>query len=184
MSEVQTAPIPSLGAVPKHIRKFYLAGPMRGLPNHNYPAFNAAASILRGKGFAVFNPAESFGGDATQDPSVYFHKDFKELLRCDAIALLNGWVKSEGASVEFSVAKLLGLRTFALCYMPTPPRTLTVHGEEGARTPAPIPHAATPEEDMLNRNNWYLSEFPADTFPPALMVLTQQGAVSLRVGAN
>ena len=35
----------------------YLSGPMTGLPEFNYPAFNALASTLRGSGFVVNNPA-------------------------------------------------------------------------------------------------------------------------------
>ena len=38
--------------------KVYVAGPMRGIPEFNFPAFFAAADKLRGDGFAVFNPAE------------------------------------------------------------------------------------------------------------------------------
>jgi len=38
--------------------KLYLAGPMRGYPEFNHPAFHAAAAELRASGHAVFNPAE------------------------------------------------------------------------------------------------------------------------------
>lgn len=40
-------------------RKIYLAGPMSGLPDLNYPAFHAAAAKLRAMGHVVLNPAEN-----------------------------------------------------------------------------------------------------------------------------
>ena len=39
-------------------KRIYLAGPMTGLPEYNYPAFHAEAARLRGLGFHVENPAE------------------------------------------------------------------------------------------------------------------------------
>jgi hypothetical protein len=36
----------------------YIAGPMTGLPEFNFPAFHAAAASLRARGFEVENPAQ------------------------------------------------------------------------------------------------------------------------------
>lgn len=37
----------------------YIAGPMSGLPDHNYPAFHDAASVLTKAGYSILNPAEN-----------------------------------------------------------------------------------------------------------------------------
>jgi len=39
--------------------RIYIAGPMTGLPEFNYPAFNAAAEYLRSLGHHVENPADN-----------------------------------------------------------------------------------------------------------------------------
>ena len=39
--------------------RIYLAGPMSGLPELNYPAFHAKAAELRAAGHHVENPAEN-----------------------------------------------------------------------------------------------------------------------------
>lgn len=47
--------------------RIYCSGPMTGLPDHNRPAFDAAAKRLREQGHFVINPAEfsvSFGNEA------------------------------------------------------------------------------------------------------------------------
>ena len=36
----------------------YVAGPMRGFENYNYPAFDRCARVLRDQGCDVINPAE------------------------------------------------------------------------------------------------------------------------------
>lgn len=71
--------------------KIYIAGPMTGLPEHNYPAFHAAAAAWREKGWDVENPAEHFDGDQTRTYREYVGVDIEALAKCDAIAMLPGW---------------------------------------------------------------------------------------------
>ena len=89
--------------------KVYLAGPMSGHKDYNYPAFHKAAKRLRAAGHFVLNPAEL-------NPPV---KDYRQCLAVDlawicahaeAIALMPGWENSRGARVEFDLAIALGIK--------------------------------------------------------------------------
>jgi hypothetical protein len=102
--------------------KLYLAGPMRGIPLYNFPAFFAAAKELRSKGHEVWSPAENDvevdGFDPVANPdaerkqqwtlSHYMERDLPVICRVDAIAVLPGWEASEGARLEVMVARQLG----------------------------------------------------------------------------
>lgn len=88
--------------------RLYLAGPMTGLPDNNYPTFNRYADLLREKGHDVFNPAEAHGGDQTLELWEYYAADLPEVARADALAVLPGWQQSTGAMVEVLVATKLG----------------------------------------------------------------------------
>lgn len=109
----------------------YLAGPMRGIPEFNFPAFHAAAAKLRAEGHTVFNPAErdesDFGhvpaprGDETAFAQAVgltadqlrrrvFLADTTWICEhADAIALLPGWEFSKGAVAERALGVALGL---------------------------------------------------------------------------
>lgn len=87
----------------------YVAGPMTGLPDWNYPAFHEASSALRSKGFVVFNPAEIPDGPSkTREQCM--RTALKMLLQCDYIYLLPGWENSKGACLEFQVAEQIGAK--------------------------------------------------------------------------
>lgn len=90
-------------------QRIYLSGPMTGLPEFNFPAFHAAAARLRALGLDVVNPAEinvETGGDWHD----YLKADIKALCDCTALALLPGWMQSNGAHLELHIAHRLGLR--------------------------------------------------------------------------
>lgn len=101
--------------------KVYLAGPMRGIPQHNYPAFDAAAERLRAAGHEVFSPADhdrqAFGKEGADATSFSLRAALGADLawicaHADAVALLPGWGNSKGAAAERATAIALGLRVF------------------------------------------------------------------------
>ena len=93
---------------------YYLGGPMRGYPEHNWPAFRAACEQLRAAGLKIISPHE-VNPAANQDPSVanpdvyvyplkYLKTDIEAMIKCDGLILLKGWPKSRGAKAELSIA--------------------------------------------------------------------------------
>ena len=87
----------------------YLAGPMTGLPDWNYPAFNAAAAELRALGLVVVNPAENFNGATDLPYGEYIRGNVRKLIECDEVVLLPGWADSRGAKLEMSIACAIGI---------------------------------------------------------------------------
>lgn len=87
--------------------KLYIAGPMTGLPENNYPAFNTAANELRGHGYKVENPADNTVD--TEDYTDYLRAGLAQLLRCDGVAVLEDWWLSGGARWEVQTAGMLRL---------------------------------------------------------------------------
>jgi hypothetical protein len=89
------------------MEKIYIAGPMTGLPELNFPAFHAAAAVLRERGHTVINPAE-INLDVGADWADCMRADIAQLVTCDSICLLPGWEKSRGATLEHHIAAALG----------------------------------------------------------------------------
>jgi hypothetical protein len=88
--------------------KIYLAGPMTGLPELNYPAFFEAAKALEAKGYEVVNPAALFTIDDVGGPWEYYMRGaLQGMLECDGIVLLKGSGRSKGATLELLIAKQL-----------------------------------------------------------------------------
>ena len=99
----------------------YIAGPMRGRPLFNFPAFDRVAKLFRDLGFRVISPAEMDreidGTDAAKKAAhgfeTYMRRDLRVILEeCHGIVLLEGWEGSLGANVELTLARALGLVVF------------------------------------------------------------------------
>lgn len=95
--------------------RLYVAGPMSGLPELNFPAFHQAAAALRARGFEVVNPAE-INVDPTAGWLACMRADIAQLITCDGLAMLSGWEKSRGAKVEYELARGLGLTVKSVQY--------------------------------------------------------------------
>lgn len=105
----------------------YIAGPMRGYAEFNFPAFHAAEALLRDQGHECFNPArrdeieddfDSSGRAGTDeelkkmgfDLHTALHADTTYIcLTADAIYMLKGWQRSPGAMAEHFLAVALSL---------------------------------------------------------------------------
>jgi hypothetical protein len=110
----------------------YLAGPMRGIAEFNFPAFFEATERLRAAGHTVLSPAErdiedhgdtiwkGRSGDLAElvgviefDLEATMRHDLQWVMDADGIVLLPDWHKSTGARIEALVAKTTGKRIFA-----------------------------------------------------------------------
>lgn len=91
------------------VNTVYVAGPMTGYTDHNFPAFNKAADKLRSQGYTVFNPADHgvVEGATWED---YLRFDITKLIQCDTIYLLEGWENSKGAQLELLIAQKLNMK--------------------------------------------------------------------------
>jgi len=98
----------------------YIAGPMTGVEDLNYPLFNLVAEALRDDGFEVVNPAElqhNRNPEATEvevTRAEYMTLDLPYVIACDILCLLPDWEQSRGANVELLVALSCGNEVWEL----------------------------------------------------------------------
>lgn len=125
----------------------YLAGPMRGHPEFNFPRFFALAEIVEGMGHDVFNPAHEDMKAGFNPAGLTGHEDLAELgfdlsgayMRdlmficntADAVVVMPGWAKSKGAVAEVAVARSLDRKVLAVVSVFDEVRLVHAHDEIG-----------------------------------------------------
>lgn len=91
----------------------YIAGPMTGYKEFNFPAFYAAEDMLRGWGWRPINPAkldEQGGFNPKGEVAIHewrdmVHRDLSAITKnAGAIFMLKGWEDSQGARTEWNNA--------------------------------------------------------------------------------
>ena len=113
--------------------RVYIAGPMRGIPQYNAPAFREAKIELTKLNLEPVSPLdldEEQGFDFDLDrgadydwsqwpaQSLDLHdtirRDVDAVLSCDAIVMLPGWETSKGARAEMGIAVWAGKFIYTL----------------------------------------------------------------------
>ena len=99
--------------------RVYIAGPVSGIPSFNRAAFAEVECALRRMGYRVFNPTAPGHRYTDYDPlvprRVHLRRGILELVHCDAVLALKGYLHSF-ARVEVDVAKGLGMPVFYADY--------------------------------------------------------------------
>lgn len=99
--------------IPSKDKTTYIAGPITGMKDLNFPAFFAMEEKLKDIGVEnVLNPASN-----KKDPNTTSWKEFMVdaidmVMRSEQVVFLEGWEKSKGARVEMELAIGLGLPIF------------------------------------------------------------------------
>ena len=97
----------------------YVAGPMRGYKNNNHDEFDRVEKeLISTKMYYVINPARldrDAGVDSANDMTKLelreaLRRDFNAIFECDAMYMMHGWEKSEGARAEHALASALEMR--------------------------------------------------------------------------
>lgn len=89
---------------------------MSGMRDNNHPAFYEAEAklVFAHKGARIINPARndigSTSGMSREDVWLaYMRLSLTQIAEANHMHMLNGWMWSEGANLEYSIAKGLGL---------------------------------------------------------------------------
>lgn len=84
--------------------RVYIAGAISSDPDY-IVRFGRAERLLTSDGYAVINPVKNVGFDYKD----YIDMGLNELMHCDAIYMLDGYINSPGARLEKLYAETVGL---------------------------------------------------------------------------
>lgn len=151
---------------------------MRGFKDYNFPAFHEGAALLREAGWKVESPAERDEQDETHAAEMekledfsqgiytlaqYMEHDLAMVCRSDAVFVLPGWEKSQGARLEAHVAWECDIPVYSLA------TTAEIHPTPGR----PVPQTISRESSTLPTGSSARKDIPITTgvidyFPAAL----------------
>ena len=88
--------------------RVYISGPITGVDNY-MDNFNKAEEYLTSLGYDVINPARVDAVLPKMLYDEYLRIDLYLLAQCEAIYLLDGWNRSDGAKAEMKDALMMGI---------------------------------------------------------------------------
>ena len=88
--------------------RVYISGPITGVDDY-MENFNKAEKYLTSLGYDVVNPAKVDAVLPKMSYDEYLRIDLYLLAQCDAIYLLDGWNRSNGARAEMKDALMIGI---------------------------------------------------------------------------
>ena len=99
--------------------KVYISGPMTSIEGGNRTAFGVAAKKLFLAGHESVNPVNvgrRLEYKLKRKPTweEYMRADIKALMDCDGILMLENWLQSDGAKLEFQLSEELGMERITL----------------------------------------------------------------------
>ena len=131
----------------------YIAGPMTGIKQWNFPAFFNAEARLTELGYIAINPARNDGDTVRKAVAAagpidapnntwesYIRRDLPHVLKSDVVCVLPGWQNSRGAVLEVHVARSIGIPLMILSDEGLVPRVtaigLSAYAQSGKDTVA------------------------------------------------
>jgi hypothetical protein len=92
--------------------KVYISGQIGNLPEEEYQQnFAVGMEEVRAMNMHPVNPCNLLH-EHDKSWQSYMKHDIIEMLKCDALYMLNNWHNSKGAKIEWQIATFLGMQVF------------------------------------------------------------------------
>ena len=92
----------------------YISGAISNMPDLNRTKFFNATRKLRDLGYIVINPHELCHDLPPEEWQQCMRRCIIKMMEADILVLLDDWQQSTGATLEFNIARALGIRTICL----------------------------------------------------------------------
>jgi len=92
-------------------KRIYIAGPMTGYEEKNFPAFYEAEEKLLSLGWIPVNPCRNECSSSVNWED-FMKPDLVDMIFCNAVFCLPGWEESKGAKLEVYLAEQLSIPVY------------------------------------------------------------------------